>query len=259
MAITLSRLRSLVATALVAALVPLFGMGAAGALTNPRVVGGTLASTSTYPFVVFLTDATGFQFCGGTLVRPNKVVTAGHCAVGEKASNIRVVAGRDDKQSKSGTTATVSKIWIDPDYHDATTGSDVSVLTLSTNLSYGTLPLATADDTALYAAGTNATILGWGDTSEGGTASRYLLQATVPLTSDSTCKSAYNEYNATAMVCAGYPQGGVDTCQGDSGGPIVVTGELAGITSWGRGCAEKGYPGIYTRVATYSALVSQQL
>ncbi|MBV8932060.1 MAG: serine protease [Kutzneria sp.] len=261
MAVTLPCLRSLVGVLALAALVPTAGISAAAEQpsAHPSVVGGTQASTSTYPFMVFLTNTTGFQFCGGTLVKPNKVVTAAHCTINQTAAGIRVVAGRDDKQSTAGIVANVSKIWIHPSYTDATVGSDVSVLTLSTNLNFGTLPVAASTDTALYAEGTNTLILGWGDTTEGGAASRYLLQAMVPLTSDATCKTAYSQYNASAMVCAGYPQGGTDTCQGDSGGPLIAGGKLIGITSWGQGCAEAGFPGIYTRVITYSSLINQQL
>jgi trypsin len=266
MAVTLPRLRSLVGALAIAALVPMAAVSVASAgqpspsgAVDPTVVGGTKASTSTYPYVVFLADSSGSQFCGGTLVKPNKVVTAAHCTVGESASNMLVVAGRDDKQSTQGTVSKVSEIWVNPGYQDATQGNDVSVLTLSTSLNYSTLPIATPSDRALYAAGTDTTILGWGDTTEGGSASRYLLQATVPVTSDTTCKSAYSEYDDSAMVCAGYPKGGIDTCQGDSGGPLIAGGKLIGITSWGRGCAEAGFPGIYARVATYSSLITAQL
>ena len=61
------------------------------------------------------------------------------------------------------------------------------------------------------------------------------------------------------MFCASGETRGVDTCQGDSGGPLVEPiinkdgypiYELAGITSWGIGCA-KGIPGVYTRVSNY--------
>ena len=52
------------------------------------------------------------------------------------------------------------------------------------------------------------------------------------------------------MVCAG--DGSTDTCQGDSGGPMMVSDGsfliLAGVTSWGIGCAEAAHPGVYTRL-----------
>jgi secreted trypsin-like serine protease len=75
----------------------------------------------------------------------------------------------------------------------------------------------------------------------------------VPITTDAYCGSAYSTFDATTMVCAGFPQGGVDTCQGDSGGPLLVptatgTLRLAGDTSWGEGCAQPGKPGIYGRL-----------
>ena len=70
------------------------------------------------------------------------------------------------------------------------------------------------------------------------------------MVSDPACANAYSEFRAATMVCAG--TGGTDTCQGDSGGPLMVLrqGEfvLAGITSWGFGCASAQFPGVYTRV-----------
>ena len=62
------------------------------------------------------------------------------------------------------------------------------------------------------------------------------------------------------MFCAANEKGGIDSCQGDSGGPLVVPNtnnygkiiyKLAGIVSWGIGCARAGLPGVYTQVSNY--------
>jgi len=263
MAKTLHRLMKFVGMAAVVAAVGLMTVAPSSASESddlsPFIVGGTRASIGSFPWTVFLATTSNSQFCGGTLVKGNKVVTAAHCTKGRTPASTRVVWGREDKQSTAGIVANVTKIWIHPSYTTATAGFDVSVLTLDRNITSAYLPLATPSDTALYAAGTNATILGWGTTSSGGSASRYLLKATVPVTSDATCKTAYSQYSNTSMVCAGYPQGGTDTCQGDSGGPLVAGGKLIGATSWGRGCAAAGYPGVYARIAPYYNVLTTQI
>jgi trypsin len=260
MAASLHRLVRATIVTVVTLLAALSTVSVASADVSPMIVGGTRANINDYKYTVYLASSSGSQFCGGTLVKANKVVTAAHCTVGRSPSSTRVVWGREDKQSTAGTVATVTRIWVHPQYTSATRGFDVSVLTLGTNLPAPYLPMATTSDTALYAAGTQATILGWGTTSSGGSASRYLLKATVPVTSDATCRTAYGtSYIASAMVCAGFPNGGVDTCQGDSGGPLIAGGKLIGDTSWGRGCALAGYPGVYGRIATYNAAITAQL
>ncbi|MFF9404982.1 S1 family peptidase [Streptomyces anandii] len=237
----------------------LFTAPCAAAAPQP-VVGGTTTTTTAYPFVMQITDASGNQFCGGTLVAARKVVTAAHCMVGETTNSVRVVGGRTYLNGTNGTVSKVSRIWVNPDYTDATSGDDVAVLTLSASMPYTAAKYVSASDTGVYAAGATARILGWGTTSESGSSSNQLRTATVPVVSDSSCRGSYgSDFVASDMVCAGYSSGGVDTCQGDSGGPLLIGGVLAGITSWGNGCAEAGYPGVYTRLTTFSGLVSAQV
>jgi trypsin len=226
----------------------------------PPIVGGEPANINDHPWVVFLTDAQGNQFCGGTIASPNKIVTAGHCVHGESPGTLQVVAGRENKESQAGTVAKVSKIWVHPRFQNANSGSDIAVLTLDRNLREEPLPLASAQDGAAYRPGTPASVFGWGVTSEGGPSSKTLRKATLPVVGDRDCSAAYGgQYLPDAMVCAGVPQGGVDSCQGDSGGPLVAGDRLIGIVSWGNGCARPGTPGVYTRVATYYNEVRAEL
>ena len=91
-----------------------------------------------------------------------------------------------------------------------------------------------------------------------------LQQARVPIVADADAAEAYpylvegvdplfGGFESKTQVAAGYPQGGVDTCQGDSGGPLLVPAgsamRLVGDTSYGAGCAEPGFPGVYGRLA----------
>lgn len=250
---------------LAAALVPAMGASVAGAEpTDDRgqqIVGGDRANISEYPWTVMLTQASGFQFCGGTLVSPTKVVTAAHCVKGTSAGSVRVVAGREDKNDTKGTVAKVAKIWVHPQYASVEKGHDAAMLTLDAPIEDAkTLPIATAADGEVYKPGTNTTVLGWGATASGGQASRYLLKVDVPITTDEACSASYGgRYLKDSMVCAGLDAGGKDSCQGDSGGPLIAGGKLIGIVSWGDGCASPKKYGVYTRVSTYSDLFKQQL
>ncbi|XP_032782705.2 trypsin [Daphnia magna] len=95
-----------------------------------------------------------------------------------------------------------------------------------------------------------AVIAGWGTTSSGGSISSILLKANVTVLANSVVATQYgSSFLPLAMLGAAAP--GKDTCQGDSGGPLYVDGVQVGITSWGYGCADPEYAGIYTRVTTY--------
>src|SRR5207248_204935 len=174
---------------------------------GPLIVGGQPANIQDFPFTVFLATPDGQQFCGGTLAAPNKVVTAAHCTKDQQPDQITVVSGRTMKSSQEGTVTKVTKVWVHPKYTDASKGFDVSVLTLDKPVQDAKpIELAKADDPG-YKPDTKATILGWGNTNEGGQDSDKLMKAEVPVVSDDGCKKAYGEYMPDAMVCAGLPQG----------------------------------------------------
>jgi trypsin len=132
---------------------------------------------------------------------------------------------------------------------------------VSVPFEYGTgiqpISLASSEPSA----GASAVVSGWGTLSSGSSSLPTQLQAvTVNIVSASQCDSAYADYGGITenMICAGVTGGGKDACQGDSGGPLAVAGSLVGIVSWGVGCAEASYPGVYSNVAALKSFVTEE-
>jgi len=84
-----------------------------------------------------------------------------------------------------------------------------------------------------------------------------LMEVELPVVHEQTCRDAYPGMPIDdRTLCAGYLEGGKDSCSADSGGPLMVSDGDAwvqtGVVSWGRGCAQPGNYGVYTKVAAFA-------
>jgi secreted trypsin-like serine protease len=229
------------------------------AAPSQAVVGGKDAAPGAYPAVAEITFGQSF-LCTGTLIASKWVLTAGHCgsvtgaAVGTPAGwppqliDVRIGSVTPGQ----GERVPVRRVVVQPNYL-INAGYDITLLELSTASTKTPARVVGASGGSLWAPGTLETIVGFGTTSEGGDTADTLQEAQVPVTTDAYCAGAYDDFDPQTMVCAGFPQGGVDTCQGDSGGPMfgrdaAGTLKVVGATSFGEGCARPNKPGVYARV-----------
>ncbi|MEZ4707174.1 MAG: serine protease [Caldilineaceae bacterium] len=248
---------------------------------DTSIIGGETAPDGAWPWMVAIIQNNGSnafwaQFCAGTLIAPEWVLTAAHCTYYVSGAPIdapalSVVAGRQQLSGEEGAQIAVEAIVRHPLYDAAMADYDVALIKLAQPAAQPVIQMATPNDLALEAADTPAMIIGWGRTGDKARID-HLQQVEVPLVATDTCVEAYHAlgYGITArMICAGLAEGGKDACSGDSGGPLMVERPSAanpdetewlevGIVSWGRGCALPDSYGVYTRVSEVYDWVQEQ-
>lgn len=258
--------RAAVLTMLIGALaMPSSALGAPVAKKQPvrgHVVNGgnTLGPLTWQVGIINAKDsgATPFQtFCGGTLRDASHVITAAHCVPDSNAADLAVVWNlhrRSQGPSPGVEVRGVAAITSHPQYTDTSSGNDLAILTLSSALPVGpgTWPITNAN---VNWTGQPAVISGWGLLFDDGPSPDTLQAAGINILPDAQCGGYAESYDPSTMLCAGLPNGPltVDTCQGDSGGPLVFNNgtsfPLLGVVSFGRGCADPNFPGVYTRLS----------
>jgi secreted trypsin-like serine protease len=248
------------------------------AISSPAgaIVGGEVTQRS-WPHMAAMEfwdeESSAWSFrCGGSLVRPDVILTAAHCVDSEDggtypASNFRFLLG-SNKRSSGGERIGATQVREHPEY-DETAGErgDVALVKLARSSTLGApIALAGPAEAPLWEPGDPATITGWGveervhpyDAFLAGDVSDDLKEAEVPVVSDADCQASLNMlfvFDPAHYVCAGEQLGGKDSCQGDSGGPMMVPGADAawkqvGVVSFGLGCAWPEAYGVYSEVGS---------
>ena len=238
------------------------------AKAEPRIVNGEPADPGEYPAQGFLQIQIGpntFSSCGGTLVGTRQFLTAAHCVTNgntpRNPATMVVLLGDNDLADPNTDVYEVVENDVNTGWNSANNANDTAMLTLDRPAdAYELMRVASTDEQSIWDPGDVMRIIGWGttcfDICDG---SPVLLEADVPIVTDSFCDSAYGSFNPSIMVCAadapGTPPGeSHDTCQGDSGGPLLATDDAGfyatvGVVSFGTGCANPNKPGVYARIS----------
>jgi trypsin len=225
------------------------------------VIGGQAAEPGTFPWMAFIIDFKGNEeegLCSGTVLAPNLVLTAAHCAVdletgvANEASGYRVVTGNVDWASPERQVSAVSQVVVFPHYKASATSpiafGDAALLVLSTPTTAPAIRLATPAQAKRVHTGTRATVAGWGQTYYDQAEPTEWLMWAKTVVEGKRCEGL------TGRLCAiDFPGFKSGVCHGDSGGPLLETlphdrGTIEiGITQAGFGECSTKRPGIFTR------------
>ncbi|XP_035248962.1 coagulation factor VII isoform X1 [Anguilla anguilla] len=230
---------------------------------NPRIVKGDVCPKGECPWQAML-EHNGLYICGGIILDTRWVLTAAHCVWRTRATDLRVTLGEHIRLLDEGTEQVkkVAQFFVHPSYNLSSADGDLALLRLDSAMVPGpfALPACLPPRGGDFARSTlaavrSSTVSGWGKLAQSGPESLVLQRLEVPRVPLQECRAQIGLTITDNMLCAGFLGGVQDSCQGDSGGPLVTryrnTWFLTGVVSWGKGCAQSGFYGIYTRVSSY--------
>lgn len=240
-----------------------------------RIVGGTAVNVNNSPdefrwmALIWLSNIR--PICGGAQIAPGYIVTAAHCEIQKSPGSYSVRIGA--LHQDAGEAYAISRVWAHPLYVLLDTQeamNDIAIIELrKPDSSKASSVIAYNRDETLPKTGDFVTTAGYGHISEGWSAlpePNRLLRVDVPVLSKTECNRRIPRTESDIHLCAGFTDGGCDSCQSDSGGPLrwvqalpngTRVQTLAGIVSFGNGCARSEAPGVYTRVSGFAEWINE--
>ncbi|XP_070500871.1 serine proteinase stubble isoform X3 [Chironomus tepperi] len=242
-----------------------------------RIVGGAKASFGRWPWQISLRQwrtSTYLHKCGSALLNENWAISAAHCVENVPPSDLLLRLGEYDlsieEEPYGYQERRVQIVASHPQFDPRTFEYDLALLRFYEPVVFqpNIIPVCVPENDEDFI-GRTAFVTGWGRLYEDGPLPSVLQEVSVPIIKNEICEAMYRsagyiEHIPHIFICAGWQKGGRDSCEGDSGGPMVIQRtdkrfQLAGIISWGIGCAEPNQPGVYTRISEFRDWINQIL
>ncbi|XP_015794793.1 serine protease 30 [Tetranychus urticae] len=242
-----------------------------------RIVGGNNSIIGEWPWQVSLrlihpqVGKIG-HWCGGVLIDRQWVMTAAHCMLNPVFAlpqpifwEVRVGEHNMKLTETHEKTYSVTKLFHYPWYRGY--DNDIALMKLSEPVETNdhVSPICLPDDPHFDFFDVECVATGWGKVDYNKRAADVLQKVEIKVFDNEECQKAYFPKFKISIrhwhLCAGTKEGGKGTCHGDSGGPLQCKvgnqWHLAGITSFGSGCAKPGFPDVYTRVTHFLEWINQ--
>ncbi|XP_042656434.1 suppressor of tumorigenicity 14 protein isoform X3 [Tyto alba] len=239
-----------------------------------RIVGGQNSEVGEWPWQVSLHVKGQGHICGASLVSRSWLVSAAHCFLqlqGIRYSDPSLwtaylgLTNQGNLNEANVQTRKIKRIISHPFFNDYTYDYDIAVMELQSPVTFSSVvqPICLPAATHNFPVGKDLWVTGWGATLEGGSGASVLQKAEIRLINQTVCNELLKDQLTPRMMCVGILTGGVDACQGDSGGPLVSVEPstrmfLAGVVSWGDGCAQRNKPGVYSRLTSLRPWITEQ-